>query len=223
MSQIGIITTGAGVVTTITQNFVPQFMLVGAIDINNPLRNITVTVGGKVVQQVAGVAVIGAIMKYMMESLLGVDVKVGLLWKLANSFIGNQTLQLQLTNDGATTPIVYGFSAGKSLPVPVQAGQETIQASTKIEFDNTIPDRAFTALFFEATNFAYAQVEYTDGHDEQLLIGELDALFATENQCDADGKLNAVTVIDNRFGNFKKVTLYSTSGGAFTVTKLKQI
>jgi hypothetical protein len=219
MSKLGTLVTGVDVVTTIIQSFVPQFVLIGTVDLANVIKNITISIGGSVTQQIAGQVVIGAMMKYLMESLLGADVKIGLLWKVANSFMPKQTFQMQLTNSGASVPDIYGFSASNTDQVPVYAGQETVLTSSYLVFNGD----DFDALFFESTNFNYAILTFEDGHSEQYTAVELAALFALENQCDADGKLNGAVVIDNKLDNIDSVTVYATAGGTCPVSRLKML
>jgi hypothetical protein len=216
----GPMTTGDNVITTFTRNYVDQFLMIGSVDTNNVVKRISIQVGGVVRQLLTGAPIIGAMMKYMMEFLGGADVKVGLLFKMANGFIPDQNVIIDLTNSGANTPVVYGFSTNRRNGVPVVSGMEQVIVDSSLEWDNTDPSRSFTALFFESTNLDYAQVEFVDGYSVPLNALELNAIFAIENQTDADGQLNAVTVIDNQLGNIKKITLWAVTGN-LSVARLK--
>lgn len=214
--KIGTLTTGAGVDTLITRRGVPAFILIGAVDTDVPLTNLNVTIGGDVTIKISGQTHIQAFAKYLMENLSGADVKIGMLLKVANDFIADQNLELVLTNAGVTTPDVFGFSEGKTDAQPVAAGQQTIQADDSVFYAGN-----FTALFFPDTNFDYAQIEFADGGFSDKLTGaEIDALFALKNQCDADGRLAGLHVIDNKDSSIVGVTLYTDNGGTLTITQM---
>lgn len=209
------LTTGAGIITSITRPFIPSYILIGAVNLANPLRDISVTVGGDVTIKIAGITHVTAFCKYLMECLLGADVKVGTVIKLATGFIPQSSLELALTNDGATTPDIFGFSDSKE-GVPVLAGQNTILADSSEPYSG-----AFTALIFSATNFDFAEITYTDGHRESKVTAfELATMFAMTNQADADGKLGGMLVIDNQESEIAGITLFADSGGSLLVTKV---
>ena len=214
MSRIGILTgvAGSAGATLITKNFVPAYVVIGLIDTDLVITEYSVTIGGVVRQQVTTQVTVQAIAKYLMECLLGADVKIGMVLKLADGFIPDQTLELRLIQTGVTTPIVYGFSDSKGQGFPVLCGQSTILASSNQDYDN------FTALFFPPANFDYAQIVFTDGHSDKLVAAELAALFTFQNQADADGYLAGQICIDNKEKSIGSVTLFTTGGGTMQVS-----
>jgi hypothetical protein len=214
--EITTMITGVNVKTIIDRPSTFENILIDAVDTNLPLNALNVTVGGQAQIQIEGTNSIMAFAKYLMSSILGADVKVGLLIKAANNFIGNQAVQVVLTNSGATTPKVYAFSTGKTVAVPVKAGQRTLQASDSLRFTD------FTGLFFDPANFNYAIIQFADGFEDQLSAKELAALFGMSgNSSDADGLLATQVAIDNKRGNIRSATLYTTSGGSMVVTQCK--
>ena len=211
--QIGSLTTGAGVATTFNREYVPAFIGIGAVNTDNPLQEFSITVAGTVVQQVTTQGHIQAMAKLLGESLLGADVKVGMVMKIAGDFIANQNCQIRLVNSGVTTPAVFAFAEGKTNASPVLAGQVTIQDADNQRFNGA----DFDYLIVPDTNLNYANYEFADGHTERLEPEEIDMLFNLYNQCDADGRLAGMHIVDNRRGNIKGVTIFA-SGGALKVT-----
>jgi hypothetical protein len=222
MPVLGQLSGTDGATTIITRPYTPELLVIGSIDTDVPLSRITVTVGGEVVQEVSGQANIQAMAKYLMECLLGADVKIGMMLKVADGFLAGQNVEIKLTQTGTSTASIYGFSDNKGAGLLVRAGQETIQASSNIELTG------FTALFIPTTNFQDAQVVFADGHSERLSQQELAALFALENQADADGLLAGVLCVDNKpdiegVQPIQSITVFSTSGGTLQLTALTMI
>jgi len=214
--EIGTLITGAGVVTTISKPYTPAYILIGAVDDAMALRAISVTIGGTVTIKINTLANISAFAQFLMQGLLGADIKVGLLIKIADDFISDQNLELSLTNDGVTTPTIFGFSRGKTNMEVVRVGQETIQATSSLEYNGNF----FSGLLIPDTNLDYVQITFSDGHSEKMSGVELDALFALENIADANGQLTAVHVIDNSLGDVASVIVFSDAGGDLTITQM---
>lgn len=212
----GPMVTGAGVVTTIDfENGFPQFLLVGTVDTDLPVTKFEVTIAGQSFQNITGQSLIQAFSKYMMESLLGADVKVGQTLMLSNGFLGNQNGQVKLTNAGVTTPNIYYHSVTRGNEA-FGSGMVPIQDLGSKRFTG------FLALFFDPTNFDYANVTFKFGNvtwTDKFTAVELAALFARDNNADADGKLAGITVIDNRSGAIVGVELYA-NGGALNVLQV---
>jgi hypothetical protein len=211
-----------GATTIITRPYCPEMIVIGSVDTDVPLSRITVTVGGQVTQEVSGQAAIQAMAKYLMECLLGADVKIGMMLKVADGFLPGQNVEIKLTQSGTSTATVYGFSDNKGAGLLATAAQETIQASSNIELSG------FTALFIPTTNFQDAQVTFADGHSERLQKEELAALFALENQSDADGLLAGMICVDNKpnyegVQPIQAISVFSSSGGTLQLTTLTLI
>jgi len=209
-------TLAASAVTTINRETTPSLVLIGAIDENVVLDGLVVTIGGEVTISIQGQTHIQAFAKYMTEGLLGADVKVGMILKLASGELPNERVQLRMSNAGATTPTVYGYSISGRNAQAYRVAQQTIQAIDSVRYG-----AGFQALIIEQTNLDYAQMEFIDGHTDKFSVVELASLFALDNQCDADGLLAGRLMIDNQRKLIKSVTLYTTSGGTMTVTVVK--
>ncbi len=209
-SLVGVMTTGAGVVTPIDLPFVPSIILVGTVDVDLPVQGITTSIGGKNTQEITDQTVIQALSKLFMQGLLGADVKVAQIWKVANGQIDlkdGQKFRINLENAGATTPNVYAYSeqfGNRAIAV----GQDSINAR-----GNAII-QGVTALLFEDSNFSKADITYNDGHVESdLSLVELASILAQDEVCDADGKLAGVNVINFASNGISSVKLYAGSGG----------
>lgn len=203
----------ASTTTTITQSFVPELVVIATVDQANPISNLTVTIGGTVYQSLSAQARITAAMKYLVQGLLGADVKIGSILKIADGFLPTETLQLTATNADASVYTVYGFSTGRGSK-KVMAGETTIQASSYETFEQ------FTSLLLDATNLNRVDIMFEDGHTDPFSAAELQALFVMRNTSDADGDLGSLICIDNRFGNILQAKIFTTSGGSMTVAVL---
>lgn len=210
MALIKTLTTGVGVVTTVNvDNGVPQFLQVGNTDTPLPLSKFEVSVSGRSTINISVQALIQAFSQYLMESLAGADVKVGQCLIISNGFLAGKNAQVKLTNAGATTPNIYVNSIKRG-DAPVLAGQDVINDLAFENFDD------FTALIFDGTNLDYADILFQDGHKDKFTQPELAGMFARNHQCDADGLLSGMTVIDNKAGNIESAELYA-NGGSITV------
>lgn len=215
--QIGTLAAGAGTITVINRDQVDAYLLIGTVTQGPLLQGLTITIGGKVTQQVATTGAIQAIQKYLMESNLGGNLLIGYLLKIAQDFIPGQNVQYRLENSTANPHDIYAFSEGQTDQVPVVAGQLNINASSNQTFEGS----GFTALTFPATNFEYVNLEFEDGHTSKLEGAEVDALFNLYNQADDDGRLANQHVIDNKEGDIVRATIFTTNGGNLLVTNIK--
>lgn len=212
MSQIGTLTTGAGVATLITgQSQCESFLLFGDVDTAFPLRGLTVEVDGKPFINInASAPLMGAFAEWQMETVGGA---VGFMLKIATGQIKANT-DYRFVNDGVTTPNIYAFSDAKN-GVPLIASTKTINDGSFEDFGD------FSALFItDPANLDRGEVVFADGHSSSMVPQEIDGYFSLSNQADANGRLNAVSVMDNTNEDFKAVRLYAT-GGALTVLVAK--
>ena len=204
--------TGIGVVTTIDLEHVPQFLFIGAPDADLPISKFELTVSGQSFQNISIQALIQAFSKYMMEGLLGADVKVSQVLKLADGFIPGKNVQIRITNAGATTPDIHTFSAVKGA-FPIAAGQINVKQNDSETFSG------FETVIFDPANLDYVDVTFSDGHKDKLQGVELDVLFSLNHQADADGRLIGMTVIDNQMDQITQVEIFAT-GGDITVLQV---
>jgi len=221
MSQIGTLTTGAGVATNIVgQSKCDSFLLIGDIDTANPLQGLTVEIEGVAFFTVANAAtLLTAYAKWQQELNAGT---VGVLFKLSTGAIYKNTTY-RLTNAGATVPNIYAFSDAPD-GVPFYVSTVTINALSSQTFER------FSALFLQTpANVSSVEVErYIDPDQKELgtyretmHIVEVDAYFNMFNQCEADGRLGGVSVIDNTPGDIASVKINTNNVGALTVLQAK--
>lgn len=214
-SQFATLSGGAGVVTSGTLSYVPAFIVIGDMFTDLPVDRISFQIGGDTIQEVETQSVIQAVSKYLSQGSLGVNVKVGMVIKIATGFIADKTFKYSFRNVGATTPAIYGYSMNKAGRA-IQAGQDSINALSNTVYKN------FTALFFPDTNFASAEVTWRDGHSESgLTLVELASVLNMQMTTDASGKLAGVNCIDNKSGAIASVKIYAGAGGSMAVTWLK--
>lgn len=212
MSQIGSLT--ASNPTTFRLSYVPEFILIDAVDSDLVVDSISVSVQGGNPQNITDQTVIQAMSKYLMAGILGADVKAGQIIKIADGQIDlptGQQFTVVLGNAGATTPDVYAFSNNIGSRV-FEKQQNSINANA-----NSVL-AGMDVLFFENTNFSKATINYQDGHTESDLglneIAALNVLNPNTRATDADGKLAGVNVIDFNGLGIASVQLFAGSGGA---------
>lgn len=207
MSKIGVLPISSN--TTITLNYCPEFLVVSAVDLANPVSSLTVTVDGKVYQNLNTQAAITALGKIGGGGLLGADVALGSIFRLATGRISNATTQIQLTNADATAYDVLGFSISQD-GEPVSVAQSTVQASSDISFDE------FLGLAFPETNVDRLDVEFDNGFVESMTVAEVKALFMLQKGVtDADGEAGTYTALNG--AGLESVTIFNGNGGSTLV------
>jgi hypothetical protein len=212
LSQIGTLAGGAGVVTTLTQNNVYQFIQVGLIDADVPVRQFNVTIEGEDTINVVGVTFVQAFAKLVTAGLLGADVKKAMILPVADGSAENARVQYRLTNDGATTPVIYGYGTAQ-FNAPVMAGMESIVALSNATFNE------FTFLILDQTNIDKAIVTFLDGHTDEFTVTELAGLTClSENILDADGLIAGRLIIDGQICS--SIKIYATAGGNVQVCRV---
>lgn len=218
MSLIGVLTTGSGIPTVINLSYTPQFIQVGEVDEDLPLSSISIQVEGRDAINIPSAALAIAFSKWQMESLLGADVKVAQIIKIATGRIGKNSL-ITLVNAGATTPNIYAYSLSR--------GQRILSVGTfQVNQDSNYTVKNFKGLFLDPTNLDYVELTFVDGTKrfrEKFLEAELRTLFAMTNQGDANANLGTLVCIDNAAmrgrGVIDSATLFAT-GGNITVLRV---
>lgn len=213
MSQIGTLTTGAGVTTVVAgQSRCDMFLLLGDVDTANPLQGLSVEIEGVSTVSIANAAtLLTAFAKWQQELTAAV---VGVLFKIATGTIFKSTTY-RFTNAGATTPVIQAFSEAPE-GVPFIAATDTINALSSQVYER------FSALFIQTpANIGTIEVQFVNGHRETMLIAESDARFSLFNQSEADGRLGGVSVIDNSEQEIESVKINTNNTGACTILAAK--
>ena len=222
MAQIGTMTTGAGVVTSINLPYCPQYLLVdnsytGTFDITN----IDVSINGQSTVSLIGaddIDAVGQIRSHGAQTLSAVAGDGGLIMalELANGQINAPTL-IRLTNEGANTNAIYGVSAGVGSSA-YRYSQFTVNATsnqTFSEFDsvliNSSPD-----------NIDSIEIQWVDGYKDRYDPLELPALWRNLYSAQFNSQFGPATGdiawINNEDGNIANCTVYTNATGSATCT-----
>jgi len=209
MSVIGTIITGAGVQTTFSgQAQCDEYIVLGDIATANPLTGLTVEIDGTPFINIANSQpLVGAFMKWTSEFAGTI---VGNFFKIATGMIKRNTTY-RFTNSGAFTPIVRVFSDSKD-GVPFLATTKQINVSSFEDFAKF----SMLAITLPA-NISSVEIVFADGHKGTLTQQEVDALFNLKNQTEANGQLNACSIIDNTDQSIQSVRIFA---GATALTVL---
>lgn len=207
MSQITTLITGAGVNTStgsIAQ--LESDILIGDVDTANALQALKVVVDSITTIDISSAAFCNFFAKFMNRTV-GAGV-VGLVYKVATGRIEKNAV-ITLQNNGATTPVVYANSTQKN-GVPIFAVQDSVNVSS-----NKVINGFKCLAVQNLANISSFDVTYSDGTVQNMSIVEVDALFASANDTQTDGRLDAsVTAFDNRMGKFASVKMNTNSTGA---------
>lgn len=205
MSQIGTLTTGAGIQTIINLQYAPQMVYLGSVSTIQALQNFSVSIAGKETINLNGNVLINAFAQWLMEADVGNGI-VGFALKVANGNIPNQQTQLRFTNNGVTTPNIFQYSD--------QIGTDAVFASTSSVNANAnqlVTD--FSALFIDTTNFQNADIQFANGFSDRFEATDIASYFTQTNQADASGLLSTALVINNLGGQVAGVRIFATGGG----------
>jgi hypothetical protein len=216
MSQIGVL--AASVATLFNLDYLPERLLIGDLNSKGVASNLSVVCSGQQLMSVTAAARITALAKYDQGAYFGSGGSASNLtpnWiRLAATRV-NKACTINVTNGGATTPAVYAASTARG-NVARTAVEQTINASANQTFTQ------FEALFFVPTNVLRVNLTFADGFNDDYSPAEIDALFASENVTDENGRLDGLSAIkSDRVGNndIVQAVIYTTSGGNVTVLK----
>lgn len=198
--KIGTLTTGATVVTTITLNYLPQYLYFIAA---TALTSIKVNVAGD-----------GVICDLDSDGIAGISgirrfgaVTNSYYIPLANGLIPNKVVTITITNSAAQTPAIYGHSLQKG-NMYLTSLQQTALASSGVTFK----DFAHLCVESMATTDQMT-VEYHDGHVEDYESTELLGQYTLySNEVDS-------YCIDNVEQNVKSVKLIPAADRTVVLTR----
>lgn len=202
--QIGTLTTGVGVVTTITLNYLPAYIYyIAATQLTGFKCNVA---GDGVVLDLdaTGLTAMNGIRRY------GATANDNLI-SLADGFVPNKVTELSFTNSAAQTPAVYGFSMKKGLAYVVTRRQ-TVLASSGQKFEN------FAYIGFSTIGATDEMtVEFRDGHTQKFVAAEVLAwLSLLQNDV-------AAYAIDNLEGMIRYIHWIPTANAVAYVMKFVPI
>ena len=215
MAQIGTMTTGAGVVTSINLPYCPQYLIIdnsyeGTFD----LTNIDVSINGQSTVSLIGADDIDAVAQIRSHTS-GNTGKVMMALELANGQINAPTL-IRLTNEGANTNAIFGVSAGVGSSA-YRYSQFTVNATsnqTFSEFDSVLINSS-------PANIDSIEIQWVDGFKDRYDALELPSLFRQLYASADEGQFSAakdVAFINNEDGNIANCTVYTNATGSATCT-----
>ena len=215
MAQIGTMTTGAGVVTSLNLPYCPQYLIIdntytGTFD----LTNIDVSINGQSTVSLIGADDIDAVAQIKSHSSDN-DTTVMMALELSNGEINAPTL-IRLTNEGANTNAIYGVSSQVGT-APYRYSQFTINATSNQIFQD------FDSVLINSSlaNIDSIEIQWNNGFKDRYDALELPVLFrnlyaSKGNSCFSGG--NDVSWVNNEDGLIANCTVYTNSSGSATCT-----
>ena len=215
MAQIGTMTTGAGVVTSLNLPYCPQYLIVnrtysGTFD----LTNIDVSINGQSTVSLIGADDIDAVAQIKSHSTVA-DGQVMMSLELANGEINAPTL-IRLTNDGANTNAIFGVSSQVGT-APYRYSQFTINATSNQIFQD------FDSVLINSSpaNIDSIEIQWTNGFKDRYDPLELPVLFKslyTSFNASCFGATADIAWINNEDGLIANATIYTNATGSATCT-----
>lgn len=215
MAQIGTMTTGAGVVTSINLPSCPQYLVIdntyeGTFD----LTNIDVSINGQSTISLIGADDIDAVGQIRSHTS-GNTGKVMMALELADGQINAPTL-IRLTNEGANTNAIFGVSSQVGT-APYRYSQFSVNATSNQSFES------FDSLLINSspTNIDSIEIQWIDGFKNRYDALELPSLFRSLYASADEGQFSAskdVAFINNEDGNISSATVFTNATGSATCT-----
>tara|TARA_R110002020_G_C16032982_1_gene753059 strand:- start:141 stop:812 length:672 start_codon:yes stop_codon:yes gene_type:complete len=219
MAQIGNLTTGAGVVTSINLAYCPQYLMIeGTYEETFNITNLDVSINGQSTVSLIGADDIDAVAQIKSHSTGDVTGQTnGLIMgiELADGQINAPTL-IRLTNEGATTDAIYGVSSQVGT-APYRYSQFTVNATsnqTFSEFDSVLINSS-------PANVDSVEIQWVDGFKDRYNPLELPLLFRNLYASEVTSQFSAsgdIAWINNEDGNIANVTVYTNASGSATCT-----
>lgn len=215
MAQIGTMTTGAGVVTSINLPYCPQYLLIddpitGSFDITN----LDVSINGQSTVSLIGADDIDAVAQIRSHSSDG-NGNLMMAIELADGQINAPTL-IRLTNEGANTNGIFGVSSQVGT-APYRYSQFTVNATSNQTFES------FDSVLINSspTNIDSVEIQWIDGFKDRFNTKELPALFRALYAAEIEAQFSAtgdIAWINNEDGNIANCTVYTNATGSATCT-----
>ena len=198
--KIGILTTGAGVETTIKLNYCPQYLYFVASTVPTGLR-VSVAGDGTILDlDGAGIAGVSGIRRYG-------AVANSYLIPIADGLLTDKVTEIIITNGASITPDIFGFSLGHGSTYIVSQRQ-TVLASSGATFNK------FAHLSIASAGATdEITIGFSDGTLQKFNADELKGLYTLySNETDS-------FTIDNVEGNITYVRIIPAADRVITWTK----
>jgi hypothetical protein len=211
MSQIGVLAPSTS--TLFNLDYLPERLLIGALENFGIASNLSVVCSGRQLMSITNAARIDAIAKYDQGADLGNAICPFWL-RLAPTRV-NKACTINITNGTIAATDVFASSTAKG-NVARTAVEQTINASANQTFTE------FEALFFLPANVLRVNLTFADGFNDDFSVGEVNALFASQNVTETGGLLGGLSCIkSDQIGDndILQAVVYTTSVGSVTVLK----
>lgn len=215
MSQISTLTTGAGVVTSITLAYCPQYLIVKNVwEASFYITNLDVSINGQSTISLGTSDDIDAVAQIKSQISI-TDARVMMVMELADGEINAPTL-IRLTNEGSNTPAVFGVSSAVG-SAPYRYSQFSLNALSNQIFQD------FDSLLIgdSPTNIDRIQIQWKNGYSDSFAPEELPALFRSQYSATAYGCFSGgydIAWVDNSDGLIASATVFTNSTGSSTCT-----
>jgi len=215
MAQIGTMTTGAGVVTSLNLPYCPQYLIIdssfaGTFD----LTNLDVSINGQSTVSLIGADDIDAVAQIKSHVTIA-EPEIIMALELSNGEINAPTL-IRLTNEGANTNAIYGVSSQVGT-APYRYSQFTINATSNQIFQD------FDSVLINSspTNIDSIEIQWTNGFKDRYNALELPVLFRNDYSTVNDSQFGGagdIAWINNEDGLIANATVYTNATGSATCT-----
>lgn len=206
--RIGTLTTGSGVVTTISLTYLPSAL---HFDAGTQLTGLKVTVLGDGVITDLDAAGLNAVGK---ANRVTSDVGITFI-PLADGIVTGKNVTIEITNSAAQTPAIYAFSMKKKAGFYIRNIQQKAFASTPVEF------AGFMAAYFPSFVAAdEMNVTYRDGLVQKMAPEDLRVINSIDNQINDNGN---DFYVNNVGMNVKGVSFIADSDQQVYLTKYSNI
>jgi len=215
MAQIGTLTTGAGVVTSLNLPYCPQYLIIDTPSLGTfDLTGLDVSINGQSTISLIGADDIDACAQIKSHPSDGSG-HLMMAIELANGQINAPTL-IRLTNEGTNTNAVYGVSQQVG-SAPYRISQFTINATSNQIFQ----DYEYLLINSSPTNIDSLEIQWTNGFKDRYDPVELPVLFrniyASENASQFPDT-GDIAWVNNEDGLQANSTIYTNATGSSTVT-----
>jgi len=219
MAQIGTMTTGAGVVTSLNLPYCPQYLTIGTTYFeSSQLTNIDVSINGQSTVSLIGaddIDYVSQIKSHSTGDVSGETNGLMMALELANGEINAPTL-IRLTNEGSNTHAIFGVSSQVGT-APYRYSQFTINSTSNQIFQD------FDSLGVNSspTNIDSIEIQWTNGFKDRYSPYELPLLFRNVYSAELTSQFSAtgdIAWVNNEDGLIANCTVYTNASGSATCT-----
>ena len=212
MDNLGTLTTGAGVSTDFSQDYVHQYLIIGDSLSAPNIQGLTVTVGGSVTQRInfsGNTTIMEVVSQILAREAMGIipaGSTLGFILPIGDGFNAGDKVLYTITNGAAASPAVRAYSTRRGARNYVRTGVEQLNANSSQLYTD------FDYLVFDDGGFDYANIDFADGHSE----GRMDevamaSLLMTKGPLFDEVSAGNVIVVDNTDRTIAGITLIANA------------